>query len=336
MDPPIQTEYFLSGGATILTYPHLTMSSHGPDMRRGPTNLHARWGKSGELLLHSVGNTGEHGGTTRQDDVSVQVTTDIEITLVDRVIGRLMDTVGLKTEHGGLEEGLGSTESGGSVGEWGGAGEGDDKPLVANGDDLAVGKLVSLLEGRRVGGGLELLFEIKGDVTKFLLNVPNDFTFSGGVEGVAALSQILDQVLGKVSSGKIETEDGVGESETFVDGDSVGDTVTRVQDDTGGTTRGIEGQDGLNSDVESGSVEGLEHDLGHLFAVGLGIEGGLSEQDGMFLGSNTEFVVESMMPDFLHVIPVGDDTVLDGVLECEYTTFRLSLVTKWEWSSMGV
>ena len=247
-----------------------------------------------------------------------------------------MNTVGLKTEHGGLEEGLGGTESGGSVGECGNEREGDDEPLVANGDDLSIGKFVALLEGGRVGGGLELLFEIEGDVTKFLLNVPNNFTLSGCVEGVAAFSQILDQVFGKVASGEIETEDGVRESETFVDGDGVGDTVTRVQDDTGGTTRGIEGQDGLNSDVESGSVEGLEHNLGHLFAVGLGVEGGLGEQNGMLLGSNTKFVVEGMMPDFLHVIPVGDDTVLDGVLEGEDTTFRLSLVTEWGRSSMGV
>jgi len=61
------------------------------------------------------------------------------------------------------------------------------------------------------------------------------------VEGITTLSQVLDQVLGKITTGKIETEDGVGEGETFVDGDSVGDTVTRVQDDTSGTTGGVEG-----------------------------------------------------------------------------------------------
>jgi hypothetical protein len=94
--------------------------------------------------------------------------------------------------------------------------------------------------------------------------LPDDFTFIGGVEGITVLSQILDQVLSKIASGKVETENGVGESETFVDGDGVGDTITRVQADTGGTTRGVEGQDSLNSDVERRSVKGFEHDLGHL------------------------------------------------------------------------
>ena len=111
MDPPIQTEYFLSGGATILTYSYSIVSSHGTDIITKSTNLHARRGKGGKFLLHTVGDTGEHGGTTRQNDVSVQITTDIEIALVDRIVSRLVDAVGFETEHGRLEEGLGSTES---------------------------------------------------------------------------------------------------------------------------------------------------------------------------------------------------------------------------------
>ena len=166
-------------------------------------------------------------------------------------------------------------------------------------------------------GGLEFLLEIESNVAKLLLDVPDDFAFSRGVEGVTTLSQVLDQVVGEITPGKVEAEDGVGEGETFVDGDGVGDTITRVQDDTGGATRSIEGQDGLNSDVECGGIEGFEHDLGHLFTVGLGVEGGLGEQDGVLFGSNTEFVVESVMPNLLHVIPVGDDAMLDGVLESE-------------------
>ena len=97
----------------------------------------------------------------------------------------------------------------------------------------------------------------------------------------------------------------------------MGNTITRVQDDTRSTTGGIEGQDSLDSHVESWGIEGLKHDLRHLFTVGLGVEGGLSEQDGVLLGGNTEFVIESVMPNLLHVVPVGDDTVLDGVLESE-------------------
>ena len=45
----------------------------------------------------------------------------------------------------------------------------------------------------------------------------------------------------------------------------------------------------------------------------------------MFGGSDSQFVIEAMMPDFGHIIPVVDDTVLDGVVEFENTLFGLGL-----------
>jgi len=106
----------------------------------------------------------------------------------------------------------------------------------------------------------------------------------------------------------------------------VGDTIAGIQDDTGGTTGSVQRKDSLNGDVHGRCVEGLEHDLGHLLPVGLGVEGGLSQEDGVFLGCDTELVVEGMMPNLLHVVPVGDDSVLDGVLQGQDTSLGLSLV----------
>merc|ERR1712130_906583 len=77
----------------------------------------------------------------------------------------------------------------------------------------------------------------------------------------------------------------------------------------------------------AGHVEGLEHDLGHLFTVSLRVEGSLSQEDGLLLGGNTELIVEGMMPNLLHVIPVGNDSVLNRVLEGEDTSLGLSLIS---------
>ena len=143
----------------------------------------------------------------------------------------------------------------------------------------------------------------------------------------------------------------------------MGDTITGVQDDTSGTTGGIEGEDSLDGDVHGRAVEGLEHDLqrvdlavgpkkevsrrllwlelwrfrvsffccyshlGHLLTVSLGVEGSFSQEDGVFLGSHAQLVVEGVVPDLFHVIPVGDDAVLNGVFQSQNTTFGLSLVT---------
>merc|ERR1712055_1173617 len=119
----------------------------------------------------------------------------------------------------------------------------------------------------------------------------------------------------------------MGEGITFIDWDTVGDTISRVHDNTSGTARGIEGEDSLDGDVHGGHVGGLEHDLGHLLTVSLGVEWSLSEEDRLFLGGNTEFIVEGVMPDLLHIIPVGDDSMLHWVLEGEDTSLGLSLIS---------
>merc|ERR1719220_2993782 len=149
---------------------------------------------------------------------------------------------------------------------------------------------------------------------------------SGG-EGVAPLGEDLHQVVGELTASQVQTDDGVGESVTLVDGDAVGDTVTGVHDDTGGTAGSVQGEHSLDGDVHGGHVEGLEHDLSHLLPVGLGVEGSLSEEDGLLLGGNAELVVEGVVPALLHVVPVGDYSVLDGVLQGEDTPLRLGLVT---------
>ena len=46
----------------------------------------------------------------------------------------------------------------------------------------------------------------------------------------------------------------------------------------------------------------------------------------MLLGCHPQLVVEGVVPDALHVVPVGDDAVLDGVLETQHASLALGLV----------
>merc|ERR1712015_246883 len=166
-----------------------------------------------------------------------------------------------------------------------------------------------------------------GNVAQLLLDVTDNLPLGGGGERVATLGEDLHQVVSEVTASQVEPEDSVGESVTLVDGDSVGDTITGVKDDTSGTAGGVQGEHSLDGDVHGGGVGGLEHDLGHLLPVGLGVEGSLGEEDGLLLGGNAELVVEGVVPDLLHVVPVGDDSVLNGVLQGEDTPLGLGLVT---------
>merc|ERR1712124_246252 len=235
---------------------------------------------------------------------------DVNIALHDGVVGGLVNATGLHSEEGRLEESLGAPE-----------------PLVANGDDLAVRELIGLLQGGGGSSSGHLLLEVKGNIAELLLDVTDNLPLGSGGEGVATLSQDLHEVVGQLTASKVKTDNGVGEGITFIDGDTVGDTVTRVHHDTSGTARGIEGENSLDGNIHGWGVEGLEHDLGHLLPVGLGVEGSLSQEDGLLLRGHTELVVHGVVPDLLHVVPVGDDSVLHRVLEGEDTPLGLGLVT---------
>ena len=104
-----------------------------------------------------------------------------------------MDSRCLHSQEGWLEESLRGPE-----------------PLVSDGDDLSVWELVALLERAGAGSGLHLLLEVEGNVAQLLLDVPDDFSLGGGGEGVSPLGQDLGEVVGKITSGEVKTDDGVG------------------------------------------------------------------------------------------------------------------------------
>jgi hypothetical protein len=221
-----------------------------------------------------------------------------------------VNTSSLEAQHAGLEECFGAPE-----------------PLVADGDDLSIRKFVTLLEAGALSRKLNLVLEVESDVAELLLDISHHLAFSGSVERVSALGENLDQVIGQVTASEVESLDRMREREAFIDGHSVGDTIAGVQNDTSGTTRGVEGEDCLDGDVERGGIERLEHDLSHLLPVGLGIERSFGEKNWMFLRSDAKLVVEGVMPDLLHVIPVGNDAMFDGILEGEDASLGLGFVT---------
>jgi len=47
----------------------------------------------------------------------------------------------------------------------------------------------------------------------------------------------------------------------------------------------------------------------------------------VLLWGDSELVVEGVMPDLLHIVPVCDDAVLDGVLEGQDTSLGLGFVS---------
>merc|ERR1711979_167438 len=188
-------------------------------------------------------------------------------------------------------------------------------------------KFIGFLKGGRGSCSGHLLFKVKGNIAELLLDVTDNLTLCSGGEGVATLCKDLHQVVCELTSSKIKAHNRVGEGITFIDWDTVRYTISRVHDNTSSTARGVEGENSLDGNIHSRHVEGLKHDMGHLLTVSLGVEGSLSEEDGLFLRGNTELIVEGVVPDLLHIIPVGDYFVLNGVLEGKDTSLGLGLIS---------
>merc|ERR1719354_982312 len=60
---------------------------------------------------------------------------------------------------------------------------------------------------------------------------------------------------------------------------------------------------------------------------GFGGQWGFGEKNGVFFRGDSKLVVESMMPNLLHVIPRGDDSVLDWVSQFQNTTLALCFIS---------
>merc|ERR1719425_38425 len=105
-----------------------------------------------------------------------------------------MDSASFHSKEGWLEESLWAAET-----------------LIANGDDLTVGKLIRLLKGGGGSSSGHLLFKVKGNIAKLLLDVTDNLTLSSGGEGVATLSQDLHEVVGELTTSKVKTDNSMGE-----------------------------------------------------------------------------------------------------------------------------
>ena len=95
----------------------------------------------------------------------------------------------------------------------------------------------------------------------------------------------------------ITRSDGVRQSVTFVDGHCVRHTVTRDRHSAGRVSRSAQRQSSLDRHVRGGYVERLKCDLRHALSIRLGVQKSFRERNR------------------LHVGPIRDDTVLNGILQ---------------------
>merc|ERR1711936_459697 len=159
-------------------------NSNGPQLNLKAFPVDNGWAAFIVFLLgdpHLLeGGEGSQDGTSDPDRVfPLRGSNDLDLN--GGVVGGLMDAAGLHAEEGRLEEGLRGTE-----------------PLITNGNDLAIGKFIRLLEGGGGGSSGHLLLEVKGNIAELLLDVTDNLTLSSGGERITTLSEDLHEVVGEL------------------------------------------------------------------------------------------------------------------------------------------
>lgn len=172
------------------------------------------WECGGHLVLESLGETLEHGGTSGEDDVLGEVLSHVKIGLIDGFVGDLLHRVVGSSVKGWLEEELWSLDS----------------DLSLNDEDFLIWESVVLVKRTGVlAGSLGLLESLLGltNIAGLLLDLSNDFHLGGGVHVSShALKNEVLHVLGKNTSGNINSLNGVWDGVSLIDWDGMRNTIS--------------------------------------------------------------------------------------------------------------
>lgn len=177
------------------------------------------------------------------------------------------------------------------------------KPLASNLDDPPVGEGVALDQDCSLLRELVVELKVVRDIAELFLDLAHSLEICCAVEGVPAAKEEADELPGNVAAGNVETAREVVENGGFVDGDNVCDAVARVDDYAGGYTLCVEGENGLDGDVDALEAVPLKHYFDHLLAVAERVEWGLGEQDLAAGRVDLELFKEGVVPEVLHVVP---------------------------------
>jgi len=132
--------------------------------------------------------------------------------------------------------------------------------LVTNGDDVSVWEFELDIFVTRFFEFFHFSIEIKSNVALIFFNSSNNFEFSRTLESLTGLHQDFGKVSCKISTSEVVSHDSMWKRITFIDWDSVGNSITRINDHTSSSTGGVEGKDSLDRDIELWDTESLEED----------------------------------------------------------------------------
>mmetsp|Transcript_39287 Transcript_39287/g.99011 ORF Transcript_39287/g.99011 Transcript_39287/m.99011 type:complete len:469 (-) Transcript_39287:189-1595(-) len=279
------------------------------------------------ITLQSLAKVLEHGRATTEHDVLVEATTGINRTALDSVIHHLgQGSEKLGRENLRVEEHLGAEET--LVADIHG-----ERTLGHRLDALVL--LDPLFRLRIVL--LVLTDDIGTHVAVGLLHTLGNLEGLSGRDNTAALTLTLQLLHERrhITTGQRNVLDGTADNITLSDRDDVSDTITRVNHSTSEGTLGhllrgprrSQRKHSLHSNVQTGDVESLEHDLGSVLTVLGSVKRRLSQQKVMILRFTSKILEDAVFPVAFNVGPVVNLTMTDRVVHTVGLGVSLGLVT---------
>ena len=226
-------------------------------------NLVFMGGKGDDLRLKTVSEALVHGGTTGEDNVLLQLLSNVNVGGLDGFPSEFVDRIASLSEEAWLEEKLWACHAG----------------EARNGDNIPIWESVLLVER----GGL-FYFVILCNITKLFFNITSNLQFAChfntlSIEKNSWLLNELFEIGTQHISCNFHLFNGERNCEAFVDWNGVGNTISSIDNETSGATSGIDGHDGLNSHVKVLDLEGFEHNLSHSLSVLFGVTGGFGKKN---------------------------------------------------------
>jgi len=248
----------------------------------------------GQLLLDPLFQTVEHGGASRHDDVLAELPPNVHVALEDGVLDLLVDARQLFAHQRWLEQHFAHLAA-----------------LVRQRAHVSVRQLEFHGFGTGAVAFLDFFFEVQSDLAALFLHLSRNVELARLVElQTSLLGQDLDHIVDQVSASQVLSDDGVRHGLRLENGHCVGHPVSCVKHAPSGATSRLQRQHRLNTDLELAAAKCLEHLLAHLFSVDPRVVRRLSLHDGFIGGVVPQLVKEGIMPQFLHIVPILDDTIL--------------------------
>jgi hypothetical protein len=159
----------------------------------------------------------------------------------------------------------------------------------------------------------------------FLFESSSNIFFSTGYEIVTSFSEDSTEIISELSTGKIISLDTVRERVTLEDWNGVRNTITTIDNTTSSSTGGVERKNSLDRNIELWNLEVFKENLAHLFSVFKWVSWGFSKHSTVVFWLDSEFIEITMMPDFLHIIPIGNNTIFNRIMKFTDTSFGNSI-----------